>query len=173
MYLKDKRRVYKWEIGGIFFLIIVGSLVHFAYDLSNQSLVVGLFAPVNESVWEHMKLGFTALVLFSLIEYRFVRKSINNFLLAKGLGLLILQATILTIFYSYTFFTEHPILLIDISSFVIGCILCQAVSYRILTRTAPNRTLNYLGLSFILIHAGLLVFFTFYPPEMALFQEYD
>ena len=36
---------------------LAGTALHFAYDLCPAPLV-GLFAPVNESVWEHLKLLF-------------------------------------------------------------------------------------------------------------------
>lgn len=47
-----------WEGLGVFFLIIAGSLQHFTYDWSNQIPIVGVISPVNESVWEYLKLGF-------------------------------------------------------------------------------------------------------------------
>ena len=34
----------------------LGTLNHFLYFLSGQSPIVALFCPVNESVWEHLKL---------------------------------------------------------------------------------------------------------------------
>ena len=61
MYLYYKK-IKKWEIIGIFWVIMVGSLLHFTYDWSNKSLIVALFSSVNESVWEHLKLGYWALV---------------------------------------------------------------------------------------------------------------
>jgi hypothetical protein len=41
---------------GFAFVAVVGTLWHFVYDLSGGSWLVGLVAPVNESVWEHTKL---------------------------------------------------------------------------------------------------------------------
>lgn len=160
-----------WESSGVFVLIIVGSLLHFVYDWSNQIPIIGVISPVNESVWEHLKLGFWSLALFSLIEYWFVKVEINNFLLAKGLGILALQASILFVFYTYNAFLAGPILVIDISSYVLGCVLCQVVSYVILTRTCNTKMLNLIGLAIILIHIALLIIFTFKPPRLPIFQD--
>jgi len=159
-----KRSIIIWEISGIFFLIFVGSLLHFVFEWSNRLPLIGVISPINESVWEHLKLGFWSLVFFSLIEYWFVKNDVNNFFLAKGLGVLTLQGTILLVFYTYTMFSSKPILVIDISSYILGCALCQAVSYKILTKTRARKTLNRLGLVLILIHAVLLIVFTFAPP---------
>ncbi|HZW81851.1 MAG TPA: DUF6512 family protein [Candidatus Deferrimicrobium sp.] len=166
-----RKSVLIWELSGIVFLIVVGSLLHFTFDWSNRLPLVGLLSPVNESVWEHLKLGFWSLVLFSSIEYWFIRHETNNFLLAKGLGVVILQVVILSVFYTYTMFSGEPILAIDISSYILGCVLCQVVSYIILTRVSGKKLLNNVGLALIIIHAVLLIAFTFAPPRLPIFQD--
>jgi|SRR5680860_149219 len=166
-----KKSVLIWEISGIFFLILVGSLLHFTFEWSNQLPLIGVISAVNESVWEHLKLGFWSLVLFILIEYWFIRNETNNFFLAKGLGILVLQGTVLSIFYTYTMFSAKPILVIDISSYILGSVLCQVVSYMMLTKTGVRKILNRLGLALILIHAVLLIIFTFVPPKFPIFQD--
>ncbi|NBJ15225.1 MAG: hypothetical protein FNP40_06570 [Dehalobacter sp. 4CP] len=133
--------------------------------------MIGVISAVNESVWEHLKLGFWSLTLFSLIEYWYVKNKTNNFLLAKGLGILTLQGFILLVFYTYSMFSSKEILAIDIASYILGCALCQLVSYMILTRTNMKKMLNRLGLVLILIHAALLITFTFAPPKLPIFQD--
>ena len=56
MFNFKKITLLKFTILGIVFTVITGTLLHFVYDLSNENPVVGLFAPINESVWEHLKL---------------------------------------------------------------------------------------------------------------------
>lgn len=45
---------YRYEIYGILFTAAAGTLLHFVYEWSGSAVIVGLFAPVNESVWEHI-----------------------------------------------------------------------------------------------------------------------
>jgi len=168
---RKSKQVLKWEISGIFFLIIVGSLLHFLFDWSYQHPIVGVVSAVNESVWEHLKLGYWSLVMFSLLEYHFIKRATNNFFLAKGLGILILQGIILLVYYTYSTLWGEPTVVIDIAAYILGCILCQVVSYRILTRTRKSRVLNRLGLGILLIHAALLIVFTFIPPMLPIFQD--
>lgn len=61
--------VFIWEMSGIPFLILVGCIIHFVFDWTNRLPIIGIFSPVNESVWEHLKLGFWSLMLFSLAEF--------------------------------------------------------------------------------------------------------
>ena len=50
------RRLNIFLIIGAVFTIITGTLLHFVYEWSGESLFVGIFSPINESVWEHLKL---------------------------------------------------------------------------------------------------------------------
>ena len=59
---------------GFLFTAILGTLLHFAFDLLGSLPVVALFAPVNESIFEHMKLLFVPLFVFSLLEYLFAKE---------------------------------------------------------------------------------------------------
>ena len=46
------RRLNIFLIIGAVFTIITGTLLHFVYEWSGESLFVGIFSPINESVWE-------------------------------------------------------------------------------------------------------------------------
>ena len=44
----------------IAFLVIsiLGTIGHFLFEWTGENAIVGLFFPVNESTWEHLKLLF-------------------------------------------------------------------------------------------------------------------
>ena len=44
----------------------LGTLNHFLYFLSGQSPIIALFCPVNESVWEHLKLLYFPFLFVSI-----------------------------------------------------------------------------------------------------------
>lgn len=83
---------------GSLFIIVVGFLLHYLYDWSGRSNLVAILAPVNESVWEHLKLGTWATVLLIVLEYPALRKSTNGYFIAKLASILTLNLLILTIF---------------------------------------------------------------------------
>jgi hypothetical protein len=160
-----------WQIGGFLGLVVGGSLLHFTYAWSGYSPLVGLFSPVNESVWEHLKLGFWTLVFYSLVEFWYLKGRVNNYLLAKALGVLGLEGFILVFFYSYTAVTGHSILFLDIGSYVAGCLVCQLAGYRIL-RAAPAGRLAAVPAGLVIcLLAASLVAFTFRPPRLPLFRD--
>jgi hypothetical protein len=165
------RRILFWEIGGIFFLVVVGSLLHFVYEWSGRSPIVGLFSAVNESVWEHLKLGYWSLVLFSLIEYWFIRRKVRNYLVAKAAGVLAMQGFIVAFFYSYTAIAGTEILALDILSYVAGSVLCGLLVYRILVARSFPAGARASGAALFALFGLALMLFTYLPPRLPLFRD--
>ena len=73
------RRLNIFLIIGAVFTIITGTLLHFVYEWSGESLFVGIFSPINESVWEHLKLLFFPMSVWILIGYFIFGKTENYF----------------------------------------------------------------------------------------------
>ena len=78
---------------------------------------------------------------------------------------------IIAIFYSYTAFSGHSILAVDLSSFVIAVIVGQIVSYKLWCSLRLSRVFNSLGLAILVIGVLLFAIFTFYPPEAGIFKD--
>ena len=114
MFNFKKITLLKFTILGIIFTVITGTLLHFVYDLSNGNPVVGLFAPINESVWEHLKLLFYPATLWITIGYKKFGKNNCNYLFPAFLGVVSGLITIPVLFYLYTFILKKDILVLDI-----------------------------------------------------------
>ena len=166
-----KKAIFKWEMLGILFVVVIGAIFHFMFALSNYWRPLGAIFPVNESVWEHLKLPYWPLIIFSLIEYYFIKENANNFILGKTVSFLISISAILIIFYSYTAILGTELLIVDILSFVFGVIIGQIVSYKILT--GKGLSIWYNNASWILfIGFGILfAIFTYFPPILPIFQD--
>ncbi len=169
--------IFYWEMWGILFIILLGSSLHFTFALSGDWIPLGIISAVKESVWEHLKLAFwpAISIFWPVIEYFCLRFSGRdtrpNFLLAKAIGAYIMPAVIVIIFYSYTVFTGHSILAVDLSSFVVAVVVRQLISYRLWRSLSLSRNYNWLGLSLFIIGIILFALFTLYPPEVGLFQD--
>jgi hypothetical protein len=166
-----KNNILKWELSGIIFVFLAGSLLHFVFEWSGESSIVGAIASVNESVWEHFKQGFWPMCLFAAIEYRFVRKDTQNFLAAKGLAVWLIPIITGLIFYAYTWLTGTEILLVDILIFLVAVALGQMISYKIMKLKPLPRYTNVVGFSLIVLLAAILILFTFYPPHWPILQD--
>ena len=51
-------------------IFLICSLFHFGYDFI-PNFITSLFFPVNESIWEHLKMIFTSTIVFSFISNLF------------------------------------------------------------------------------------------------------
>jgi len=165
------RKIFAYELVGIIFTIIFGSLLHFTFEFSGRNPVVGVFSAVNESVWEHLKLAFWPTILFALIELVPLRRDANNFWIAKTVGVYVMVVLIPAIFYAYTAFTGESIFAVDIASFIVAVIIGQLISYKLLTHSKVPTMLNWLALVFLIILVVIFIVFTFTPPQAPIFQD--
>ena len=64
--LLEKEVLKKFTLGGILWTLVIGTSSHFFYQWSGENFFVGLVSPVNETVWEHLKLLFFPALLYML-----------------------------------------------------------------------------------------------------------
>jgi hypothetical protein len=160
-----------WQIVGFFFIFIAGTLFHFLYDWTGRFKFVGLISPINESVWEHLKLVLYPTILFGIFEYLALKGLANNYVAAKAVSIVVAILAIVIIFYSYTYVLGRHYLFLDILTFAIAIALGQYVSYLLLT--APQLPLWVTSASMWILLILILLFsaFTFYPPRLPIFKN--
>ena len=166
-----KKHVLRWEVFGVIFVFLVGALLHFLFEWSGESSIVGLFASVNESVWEHFKQGFWPMCLFAAIEYGFLRDHINNLLVAKVVAVYSIPIVTGLVFYAYIAIIGEEILIVDILIFLVAIIVGQLTSYKIMTSTKLPKYTSFISLAFIILLALIIMLFTFYPPHLPIFLD--
>ena len=157
MFNFKKITLLKFTILGIIFTVITGTLLHFVYDLSNENPVVGLFAPINESVWEHLKLLFYPATLWITIGYKKFGKNNCNYLFPAFLGVVSGLITIPVLFYLYTFILKKDILVLDIAQ--------KNYNFCFISN---KKVILLWEIVFI-----LFILFTVYPPALPLFKDYS
>ena len=81
---------------------VLGTLLHFTFEWSNNNLIVGAFSSVNESTWEHLKLVFFPMLLTTIIGLFFIRKSYPNYICSRLLSIVASISFIVVFFYTYT-----------------------------------------------------------------------
>ena len=153
------------------FVFLIGALLHFVFEWSGESVIVGLFASVNESVWEHFKQGFWPMCLYAAIEYRFLRAYANNFLTAKAVAVYAIPVITGLVFYGYTAIVGKEILVVDIIIFLLAIIVGQLVGYKVMTSGKLPKYANIISSVFIILLAAILMLFTLYPPHLPIFLD--
>ena len=161
----------KWQIGGFVFTSAIGTLSHFLYDICGKSIILAPFSAVNESTWEHMKILFIPMLIFALIENKFIGGRYPNLFSAKLLGILLGLILIPVLFYSYTGIFGKSVDFINIGIFFI----VAAVVYYVETLLIKNRATLGINpkIALIIICLIFLTFAitTFIQPDIPLFID--
>ncbi|HHV32955.1 DUF6512 family protein [Caproiciproducens sp. LBM24188] len=160
-----------WEISGLIFTVVVGTFLHSAYRWSGKNPVIGFFSPVNESVWEHLKLLFVPMVLFSLAEYFVVGKNYPNFAAAKSYGILWGILVILMIHYTYTGIIGKSIVWADITTFLVAVAAATIYSWKMMLAAPVSAESAIFSVILIILFALFFALFTWDPPKIPLFLD--
>ena len=149
---------------GFLFISIIGSILHFTYDLSNHNKYVSLFSAVNESVWEHMKLLVFPSLVWTLIEVPFISSN-PNFLLAKCISLIVMVLLVPTLFYLIKYIFKKSYLIIDILIFYVAVGIGQYLANVILKLNPVPSVYNYFSLIIMILIYGYFLIATVLPGE--------
>ena len=163
------KKIKNYQIFSIIFTFILGSLLHFTYQLSGKNQVVAIFSSINESVWEHLKLLFFPMLLTIIIGYFYIGKKQQNFLCSKTLGILISMAFIVIFFYTYTGILGKTIPVIDISSFFVATILGESIAYLLMVNAFKCN--NRIALIVLTILLTCFIIFTYFTPNIGIFMS--
>ena len=153
---------------GILVLFAVGSLFHFLYSLTGECFIIGLFVPINESIFEHTKMVVLPVFIWWFIFYLFRKKDLFvNAWFTSALIAMIIAIPMLFYFYSQAFGIESLIIdiLILLASLAIGQILGLHY-YR------HGKGIEYHFAIFLMIVIIILfAFFTINPPAFPIFNS--
>jgi len=163
---------------GCILSILLGVFFHFFYNLSGNAFLIGLFFPVNESIWEHLKLVLVPITIFalvySLLIYKKQKHMLNNFWYYLSNCIIISMIIIPISHYTYkTIFKTVPdfvnILIYIISIIISFYYLYKKISMEYIYPSSKNK--NSTGILTITILYLVFIIFTIYPPKLELFRD--
>ena len=160
----------KIKIINVVFLFLSSFLWHFMYDWFSNTIFALVF-PVNESIWEHMKIIYYCLLMGSILEFVLCKKNnikINNFYIEA-----MVKSILGVIFYLIIFIPLYlwlgESMFISISLMLITYIFMEYIGYKILTGEEMN--INILPVIIIVLGCIMFVILTFYPLHNFLFFD--
>lgn len=149
---------------------ITGTLWHFVYEWTGGSPIVGAVAPVNESVWEHLKLLFFPALFYFIIEYFLSKERYENLIPSGVIGIFAGMLTITAFFYTYKGILGFDVAVLDVLSYFLGVGVMLFVKSRILRKKSfSSKTAKCLSLIITAVTAVLFVIWSFNPPTLGIF----
>lgn len=164
-----KRSILKFEVISTIFIILIGALLHFTFDWSNQNPIVGTFSAVNESVWEHLKIVFFPFLLTTILGYLYTKPLTNNYICAKTKGILLTLSFIVVFFYTYSGIIGNHYPIIDIISFIVAIIVGEYYTYKNIKFNSPCNI--FISIIILLTLSISFLTFTFNTPHIGIFKD--
>lgn len=159
---------------GCIIAIGLGMFLHFAYDLSYGNSLVGLFAPVNESVWEHLKLIFIPFTLFSLTLYFISKRKFSNMILATVFGNIVGMFTTVVLYYVGLYFFKQNNMIYNIIVLILGIVSAFSILYsaiynkEFLEETADS---TIIGTCTLVLLFAIFALSTYFPIRSELMKD--
>ncbi|WP_320163255.1 DUF6512 family protein [uncultured Trichococcus sp.] len=162
-------------IAGIPFILMFGGLSHFAFAWLGKASWAAPFVPVNESVWEHLKMSYWSTFLWFFFIFLFFGKkhclSPSRWLLAGVVSMLFCPLLIVTGFYTLKGAFGIESLFTDGMLFFIGIISGQLLASRAYRYVEPSRIRIRMAAVLWLLLALAFVLYSFQPPALPLFLD--
>jgi len=152
-------------------MFIISFLAHFAYDLF-PNVLLSIFFPVNESIWEHMKLLSTSIILYGAIDYILLKKNnirFNNFK-SQLFFTSFIVIPIYLIFYLPIYNLMGENLFVSILIMIIVYAIIAYISYKMVLSN-DFKLLNMISVYLIIIMYFIFTYLTYFPIRNYIFFD--
>lgn len=149
------------------FVVLLGVFLHFAYELSGENPIVGLFANINESVWEHLKLIFFPMLILTLWDLFSTQRNNLCFLPARTIGTLTGMAFIVIAYYTITGILGFQTDWINILIYLLSVLVAFLIEKRLQCRC--NLISIKWSIVLWILFLILFIIFTISPPALGIF----
>lgn len=162
MVIKLKRKII-----GFFVVGILGTLFHFAYDFFNRPLFLSFMLPIDESIFEHLKLIFFPTIIYMLIDLKINKENRREYFISYIYNIFIANIITIVFFYTYYGMLGKNIDFVNIAIYFIA-ILSIFINLSEITNISKTKAI-ILGI----IMLGSLIIFTYYKPNIPFFTEFN
>ncbi len=166
----SKKLLVNYTVTGIITVSILGTLAHFIYDWTGQNRIIGLFTAVNESTWEHMKLLFFPVLLFSIFIWVNLRRKIPSAQPAILIAALIGTSLIPVLFYTYTGILGFMVTAVNLIIYYV-CVIISFVTFYLLANKYRLEEVSIILYLIITLFICMFFFFTYDPPGLGIFID--
>lgn len=158
------------ELIGIPAIYVGGSLFHFLYKYGGKRKWLAVISPVNESIWEHLKIAFYPALIYSVIQALILIELPSNFFTAEIIGIYAMIVFILLAEWIYPAVLKRNVLLLDLLVFFFAIVISQLVSY-IFFGFESFKLSDLLLLLIVMAQVLIFAWFSFRPPRWQLFRD--
>lgn len=159
------------KLTGFLFVSAAGTFLHFLYDITGENIAAGLISAVNESIWEHMKLIFYPMVLFSLAESVCVKGEKSSVRCGSLAGILLALVLIPVLYYTYTGISGVNADWLNVTIFFLAAGAAFWLAYRLEAGNCTCQISFRIWWGVMILIAVVFTVATFAPPHIPLFRD--
>lgn len=161
----------RYNLLAFIFIGTLGAISHFVYEWSGNSKIIGYFFATNESTWEHLKLLFFPTLIYSFLEYFFVKNEIKNYIPAVVFSVIIGMLSIVVLFYTYKGVLGYNVDFINILIYYLGLLISLIIKNKIIdSEILSGKSFAIIFLCIALLIAIIFFRFTYFPPALGIFE---
>lgn len=164
-----------FAITAIPIIIFLTVIFHFAFEFLGSPRILIPFFPINESVFEHLKLSIYPTMLTWIIgAFCLTNKmkiDMSKWIIAMTFSIMTNLITVLSLYYIGTAAFNIHSLIYDILTIIIGTIIGQILSIHVYNRISDkNKNVAYAYIILIILFVAV-TYFSFNPKEIPLFLD--
>lgn len=172
---QDYKFMREWNLIGIVVLCLLSIPFHFLYGWLGENRIVGLFFPINESIWEHLKLVFFPITIWWLLGYLlFHRKeniSFDKTLISATASSVLAMVIITSWYYVWESGIGISSAILHIGSIFIAVPIAQLVGIHVYRIIDAKPIYKVVAILFIIVFTVAFITFTLSPPDIPIFIE--
>lgn len=159
----------KWLLLHTICIFLLNFPLHFLYDIF-PNFFTSLISPVNESIFEHMKMLFSSFIIWSILySFIFKRKDMISYLFSFTISSILCVGIFLTLYIPFIIIYKEVMFITFILLFL-SILLAQIACYYILFYTKIKYQ-SVITFSILLIFYIMFFYFTYYPPKLEFFKD--
>ena len=158
------------KIIGTVIALILPFPLHFLYDLM-PNFITSIFLPVNESIWEHMKILFGSIIISGVIQKliaKIKKEEINNICFSNFIAALASIPIFLILFLPVYYIIGENMIVTIIIMFT-AIIISEVISYKIINM--HNYNLENKTFIFVIVVYIIFTVLTYNPIKIDLFKD--
>ncbi|MBE6047503.1 MAG: hypothetical protein E7213_03680 [Clostridium sp.] len=172
---RNNQFINKVIIGGSIAIFIIATLFHFIFDLCSSCEILGIFFPVNESIFEHLKLSFYPTIVYWIVIFLIFNRDykLNKYKWFTGMTFSIFTCILFVVCYYYVFHyaLNISIKILDILSLLVGSLFGQMLGCHVYNKSSAQKFSLIICIMILILTAVFFANFTFYPPKLPLFLD--
>lgn len=163
--------IFKLEIGGIFFILILSVFMQNLYLLVNRELIGVLFGSVNDSIWETAKTLILPYALWGIIELLCIRLPFKRFVTAKVIALYYLGISYIILNLMFALLGMENDFLISFTSAIFCITTSLFLSYRLIFSNLKLENIFLPAFFMLMLLVAFYFSFTPFPPKIYIFKD--